>query len=183
MTRRIDNCLTSFPCSYSLARSTIAGRLSPGSSKTTPWTSTWPSKFAMLWLKSRSETKREKGSSNCNSNRKCNKKLWSKNSSLRKDTNSKRNEAGKVSPRKMSRRGTTLSVRNSRRRWLHRPAMRRAVNIRKWGPSMFRNRLSIHGLRPTITPASTLLLRTSSNSQTHHRLPWGISSSKWMKAI
>jgi len=56
----------------------IAGRRSPGLLKIILSISTWPNKYVMHFLRSKSETRRGKDRSRCNSSKKCSRRLLSR---------------------------------------------------------------------------------------------------------
>jgi hypothetical protein len=67
----------------------IAGRRLRGLLKIIPLISTWPNKYAMLLLRSKSETRRGKGRSRCNSSKKCSRRLLSRRQWRRDSRNKK----------------------------------------------------------------------------------------------
>jgi hypothetical protein len=107
----------------------IVGRHLQDSLKIIPLISTWPNKYATLFMRSKSETKRGKDRCRCNSSKKCNKRPSNKSKQIR-DTNSKRN----------------LKLQLRKRKQVLQPLSRRRIenNLRLWEllPAILRTTVS-----------------------------------------
>jgi len=77
-----------------------AGRRSQGLSRIIPSISTWPNKYAMPYLRSKSVIRKGKDKSRCNSNKKCNKRHLSKSKPRRDSNNNNKRKLKRVRKRK-----------------------------------------------------------------------------------